>query len=116
MCVKSLGLAPGLANARPLGSAQNLQMSHPQDWQGGQMPQSSRGEGGGGRGEGRSWNWLIYNDIHLLEVTMKFFTEDKLTNDWNDPLALLLKAYSVTTGSLIDLDKSRKDLSRPSTR
>ena len=76
MCVKSLGLAPGLANARPLGSMQNLQMSNPQDWQGGQMLQSSRV--GGGRGVGRSWNWLIYNDIHLLEVMMKFFTEDKL--------------------------------------
>ena len=108
MCVKSLGLAPGLANARPLGSAQNLQMSHPQDWQGEQTPQSSLG----GEGGGRSWNWLIHNDIHLLEVTMKFFTEDKLMNDWNDPLALLLKAYSVTTGFLIFLDKSRKDLSR----
>lgn len=46
---------------------------------------------------------------------MKFFTEDKLTNDWNDHLALLLKAYSVTTESPIFLDKSRKDLSRPST-
>ena len=28
-------------------AVQNLQMSHPRDWQGGQMPRSSPGRGGG---------------------------------------------------------------------
>ena len=32
----------------PLQPAQNLQMPHPWDWKGGQMPHSSRGGGGGG--------------------------------------------------------------------
>ena len=31
-------------------AVQNLQMPQPWDWQGGQMPRSSRGQGGGGGG------------------------------------------------------------------
>ena len=41
-------------------AAQNLSMSHPRDWHGGQMPRSSRG--GGGLGAGRSWNWLMHKE------------------------------------------------------
>jgi len=41
-------MAPGLAIARPPRAVQNLQMPHPRDWQGGQMPRSSLGGGEGG--------------------------------------------------------------------
>ena len=43
--VKSSGLARGLANARPPGSATFANVQ-PRDWQGGQMPRSCP-EGGG---------------------------------------------------------------------
>ena len=35
-------------------AVQNLQMPHPQDWKGGQMPRGSPGGGGGGGGGGCS--------------------------------------------------------------
>ena len=38
-------------------AVQNLQMPHPRDWQGVQMPRSS----GGVEGPGRRWNWLMHN-------------------------------------------------------
>ena len=45
-------------------AAQNLQIPLPWDWQGGQMPRSSRGEGGrwGGVGwcAGRRWIWMMH--------------------------------------------------------
>ena len=47
--VKSLGMASRLANARPR-AVQNLQMPHPRDWHGGQMPRSGPGGTGGGGG------------------------------------------------------------------
>ena len=40
-------------------AAQNLQMSHPRDWQGGQMPCSSPGGGG-------CWAQLELTDAKLL--------------------------------------------------
>ena len=44
-------------------AAQNLQMPHPWDWKGGQMPRSSPG----GEGEaGRSWNWLMHYSRELF--------------------------------------------------
>ena len=46
MRVKSSGLAPGLANARPW-AVQNLQIPHPRDSQGGQLPRSAVARGGG---------------------------------------------------------------------
>ena len=42
--VKSSGLAPGVAMPGPR-AALTLQMPHPRDWQGGQMPRSSPGWG-----------------------------------------------------------------------
>ena len=42
MRVKSLGMAPGLANARPPGSSASPGLT------GGKMPRSSPGGGGGG--------------------------------------------------------------------
>ena len=51
-------------------AAQNLQMPHPSDWQGGQMPCSSPAGGGGGGGEWsawHSWNWLK----HYLELSFE---------------------------------------------
>ena len=48
--VKSLGMAPGLANARPPGS------STFRDWQAGKCPAVARGGGGAGR----RWNWLMH--------------------------------------------------------
>ena len=47
MRVKSSGMAPGLANARPPGRAK-FANAPPRDWQGGQMPRSSPGEEGAG--------------------------------------------------------------------
>ena len=57
---KSSGMAPGLANARPR-AAQNLQMPHPRDWKGRQMPRSSPGaEVGGGEEMGAAGiDWCI---------------------------------------------------------
>ena len=59
--VKSLGIAPGLANARPPGS-QNLQMPHPGDWQGGQLPRSSPGGCLGAAGI----DWSIMDSLIFL--------------------------------------------------
>ena len=47
MRVKSSGMVPGLANARPSGGAK-FANAPPRDWQGGQMPRSSPGEEGAG--------------------------------------------------------------------
>ena len=42
--------------------AQNLQIPHPRDWQGGQMPRSSP-RGGGGLGAAGIY-WCIINNVH----------------------------------------------------
>ena len=54
--VKSSGLAPGLANARPAGSA-NFANAPPRDWQGGQMPRSSPG-----------WGWGRWAQLELTDA------------------------------------------------
>ena len=38
----------------------NLQMPHPQDWKGGQMPRSSGGEEGEGGGGTAGIDWCMY--------------------------------------------------------
>ena len=45
-------------------AAQDLQMPHPRDWHGGQIPRSSPGGGGGGGGGGR-WAQLKLTDALL---------------------------------------------------
>ena len=53
-------MAPGLANARPR-AAQNLQMPHFRDWQGGQMPRSSPGAEG-------CWTQLELTDALIVQT------------------------------------------------
>ena len=61
MCVSKARGWPGLR------AAQNLQMPHPRDCQGGQMPRSSPG-GGGGRGAlgAAQIDWCIITDALLV--------------------------------------------------
>ena len=65
-------------------AVQNLQMPHPWDSQGGQMP-CSGSLGGGGGGAGRSWNWLRHYaslftvELKLIEeITCKYVTKSML--------------------------------------
>ena len=51
-------------------AAQDLQMPHPRDWQGGQMPRSSPGGGGGA---GRSWNWLMHKFKLMFQAGFPVF-------------------------------------------
>ena len=63
-------------------AVQNLQMPHPWDWHGGQMPR--RGPGGRGRGAGRRWSWLMHNWTTLT------------TTDQSFPYQRAVKAYVIT--------------------
>ena len=69
-------MAPGLANARRR-AVQNLQMPHPRDWQGEQMPRTSRGWGGG------VWAQLELTDA--LASSKPFFTGNNSFNPKNEP-------------------------------
>ena len=53
-----LGNGPGVGKCPAPWAVQNLQMPHPRDWQGGQMPRSSPG-GGGGWAQGELTDALI---------------------------------------------------------
>ena len=46
-------------------AVQNLQLPHPRDWQGGQMPRCSPGAAG------RSWNWLMHEDLECISYFLK---------------------------------------------
>ena len=46
---------------------QNLQMPHPRDWQGGQMPPLARGGGGGGLGAA-GIGWSIKRNLENFQV------------------------------------------------
>ena len=55
LCISQFQLRPQ--------AVQNLQMHHPWDWQGGQMPRCSWGGGGvvdGLGAAGTDWNWLMH--------------------------------------------------------
>ena len=54
--------SPGSWQMHGPRAEQKLQMPHPRDWKGRQMPRSSRGVGGGG-----SWNWLMHNRSKSLK-------------------------------------------------
>ena len=47
-------------------AVQNLQIPHPRDCQGGQMPRSSRGGGGAGL----RWNWLMHKRTNEVKIAV----------------------------------------------
>ena len=61
-------------------AAQNLQMPHPQDWKGGQMPRSCPEGGGGALGEaGIEWCITVHQGYNKLRWVINSFTlQDKI--------------------------------------
>ena len=79
--VKSLGMAPGLANARPPGSAKFANVPPPGlTWRANAL----QWPGGRGQGAGRRWNWLMHNWTTLT------------TTDQSFPYQRAVKAYVIT--------------------
>ena len=90
--------------------AQNLQMPHPRDWQGGQMHRSSRGGWGGGGGLGTAGiDWCIIcrklsafdRQLNLIVVLIYLKTCVKDRGDSSAPIARKKDLISTYQGALV---------------
>ena len=77
---------------------QNLQIPHPRDWQGGQMPRSSPG---GGK---PNWNWLVHNKhtcpwSSCLASHLQGFFKDQRKKDGGDFEPDTMSSFQKTSAS-----------------